>query len=300
MPDHRRALDATAFSLMLLLTASWGLQQVMIKLAAGDVSLVMQAAIRSISATLLLFAWARLSGTALFSRDGTLWPGIVAGLLFGTEFIFIYAGLAHTTASRMIVFIYLTPPLTALGLHWLVPGERMHLRQWLGVLVSFAGIVLAFGEGFAASGGATAIGDLCGVVAAFLWASTTVLIRASTLARVSASKTLFYQLAVSSVLLLVASRLMGETGVSRLSFIALASLVYQGAVVAFASYLTWFWLLRRYLAGRLAVFSFMAPMFGVAFGVLVLSDPLRPAFVAAALMVGAGIVLVNYSPVRSG
>ena len=300
MPDHRRALDATAFSLMLLLTASWGMQQVMIKLAAGDVSLVMQAAIRSISATLLLFAWARLSGTALFSRDGTLWPGIVAGLLFGTEFIFIYAGLAHTTASRMIVFIYLTPPLTALGLHWLVPGEGMHLRQWLGVLVSFAGIVLAFGEGFAASGGATAIGDLCGVIAAVLWASTTVLIRASALARVSASKTLFYQLAVSSVLLLAASRLMGETGVSRLSFIALASLVYQGAVVAFASYLTWFWLLRRYLAGRLAVFSFMAPMFGVVFGVLILSDPLRPAFVAAALMVGAGIVLVNYSPVRNG
>ena len=131
-------------------------------------------------------------------------------------------------------------------------------------------------------------------------ASTTVLIRASRLARVTASKTLFYQLAVSSVLLLLASRLMGEAGVSRLTPIALASLVYQGVVVAFASYLAWFWLLTRYLAGRLAVFSFLAPMFGVVFGVLVLSEPLRPTFVAAALMVGAGIVLVNYSPVRSG
>ncbi|MGA8007045.1 MAG: DMT family transporter [Burkholderiales bacterium] len=300
MPDHRHALDGTAFFVMLLLTASWGFQQVMIKLAAADVSLVMQAAIRSISATILLLVWARTRGVALFARDGTLRPGLVAGLLFGAEFVFIYAGLGHTTASRMIVFIYLTPPLTALGLHWLVPGERMQPRQWLGVFVSFAGIVLAFGEGFAASGGATMLGDLCGVVAAVLWAATTVLIRASALARVTASKTLFYQLAVSSVLLLLASGLMGEPGVSRLSPIAVASLAYQGVVVAFASYLAWFWLLRRYLAGRLAVFSFLAPMFGVVFGVLVLSEPLRPAFIAAALLVGAGIVLVNYMPVRSG
>ena len=300
MRDHRHALDATAFSVMLLLTASWGFQQVMIKLAAGDVSLVMQAAIRSISATILLFAWTRLRGTALFSRDGTLGPGVVAGLLFGAEFIFIYAGLGHTTASRMIVFIYLTPPLTALGLHWLVPGERMHPRQWLGVLVSFSGLVLAFGEGFVASHGTSALGGLCGGIAAMLWAATTGLIRASRLSRAAASETVFYQLAVSSVLLLLASRLLGEPGVSRLSHIALASLVYQGVVVAFASYLAWFWLLTRYLAGRLAVFSFLAPMFGVVFGVLVLSDPLRPMFVAAALMVGAGIVLVNYSPVRSG
>ncbi|MGH8746740.1 MAG: DMT family transporter [Burkholderiales bacterium] len=188
MSDHRRALDATAFSVMVLLTAAWGFQQVMIKLAAVDVSLVMQAAIRSISATILLLVWVRLRSVTLVSRDGTLRPGLVAGLLFSAEFVLIYAGLGHTTASRMIVFIYLTPPLTALGLHWLVPGERMQLRQWLGVFVSFAGIVLAFGEGFAASGGATMLGDLCGVIAAVLWAATTVLIRASALARVSATK----------------------------------------------------------------------------------------------------------------
>ena len=72
-----------------------------------------------------------------------------------------------------------------------------------------------------------------------------------------------------------------------------ASVVYQGVVVAFASYLVWFWLLTRYLAGRLAVFSFLTPLFGVAFGVLILAEPLSSAFLGAALMVGAGIVLVN-------
>jgi drug/metabolite transporter (DMT)-like permease len=64
-------------------------------------------------------------------------------------------------------------------------------------------------------------------------------------------------------------------------------------VVAFASYLTWFWLLTRYLAGRLAVFSFLSPMFGVTFGVLILGERLSSGFVVAAILVAAGIALVN-------
>jgi len=72
-----------------------------------------------------------------------------------------------------------------------------------------------------------------------------------------------------------------------------ASLAYQSVIVAFASYLAWFWLLTRYLAGRLAVFSFLTPLFGVAFGVIFLSEPLSATFLVAALLVGAGIVLVN-------
>ena len=289
----RKPLDATALALMVLLAALWGFQQVTIKVAAADVSLVMQAAIRSTAATLLLIVWAQVRGIPLFRRDETFWPGIAAGLLFAGEFVFIYAGLAYTTASRMIVFIYLTPPLTALGLHWFVPGERLSARQWLGVLLAFAGVFLAFAEGFRSAGGTTALGDLFGVIAAVLWAATTVLIRASALARISATRTLFYQLVVSAVVLLVASRLLGEPGVVRLSAVALGALAYQGVVVAFASYLVWFWLLTKYLAARLAVFSFLAPMFGVLFGVAVLSEPLTPFFAGAALLVGAGIVLVN-------
>jgi len=289
----RKPLDATAFALMVLLTALWGFQQVAIKVAAADVSLVMQAAIRSTAATLLLIVWAKARGVVLFRRDDTFWPGLAAGLLFGGEFVFIYAGLGYTTASRMIVFLYLTPPLTALGLHWFVAGERLSSRQWLGVLLAFGGVFLAFAEGFRSAGGATAVGDLFGIIAAVMWAATTVLIRASGLARISATRTLFYQLVVSAVVLLVASRLLGEPGVVRLTAVALASLAYQGVIVAFASYLVWFWLLTRYLAARLAVFSFLAPMFGVLFGVLLLSEPLTPFFAGAALLVGSGIVLVN-------
>ncbi len=291
--DERKAVDGRAFSLMVLLTALWGFQQVAIKLTAPDVSLVMQAALRTILAAALLLAWARWRGIALFSRDGTLAAGIGAGLLFGGEFVFIYAGLEHTAASRMVVFIYLAPIVTALGVHWWVPGEHLVRAQWVGVAFAFAGVALAFGDGFLAAQGATLLGDFCGVVAAVLWGATTVLIRTTSLSRASAAKTLFYQLAVAVPVLLGASFLLGEAGVVALTPFALASLAYQGAIVAFASYLAWFWLLTRYLAGRLAVFSFMTPLFGVLAGVAVLGEPLTPTFAAASLLVGGGIVLVN-------
>lgn len=293
MSDDRRSLDAIAYGTMVACTMLWGLQQVAIKLALPSVSPLTQAAIRSALATMLLLGWAQRRGIRLFDRDGTLAAGIVAGVLFGAEFCFIYAGLAHTTASRMVVFVYLAPILTALGLAWIVPGERLALRQWLGVLLAFAGLFTAFADGFAATGRDTLLGDAFGVIAAALWAATTVLIRASALARVSAEKTLFYQLAVSAVLVAVAARMIGEAGVARIDAVVVGSLLFQGVVVAFASYLAWFWLLTRYYAARLAVFSFLAPLFGVAFGVLLLGERLGPVFALAALMVGTGIALVN-------
>ena len=286
---ERKPLDVTAYSLMVLLTALWGFHQVTIKVIVDDVSLLTQAAIRSIVATALVLAWARLRGTPLFERDGTLRAGLLAGLLFAVEFVFIYGGLAYTNASRMVVFIYLTPVLTALGLHFLVAGERLHPAQWLGVLVAFGGVVLAFFN----SGKSTLVGDLCGVAAAFFWSATTVLIRATRLAQASATKTLFYQLGVSAALLPMFSFLFREPGITSLTPLALASLAYQGVIVAFLSYLAWFWLLGRYLAARLSVFSFFAPMFGVLFGVVFLSEPLGPQFAVAAGLVGLGIVLVN-------
>ena len=300
MPADRKPLDATAFGLITLLCVVWGFQQVTIKVAAPDVSLVMQAAIRSIIATLLLIAWAQLRGIALFGRDGTLVPGVVAGAMFAGEFVFIYAGLAHTTASRMVVFIYLTPCLTALLLPAFVPSERLQPRQWAGVLLAFGGIVAAFAEGFSSGGGGTLRGDLCGVAAAVLWAATIVVIRATKLAYAPATKTLFYQLGVSALVLPLVSVAMGEPGIVRVTPLAVAILAFQGVIVAFATYLAWFWLLTKYLAARLSAFTFMSPLFGVAFGAALLAEPVSPTFIAAALAVAGGIVLVNLPARRPG
>ncbi len=288
----RVPLDSVAFATMVLCCFVWGFTNVATKLAAADISPVMQSGLRSILAAVMLLIWARVRNIPLFNRDGTLRAGLIAGALFAGEFVFIYAGLAHTGASRMVVFVYTAPCLTALGLHWFVPGERLHAGQWIGVALAFGGIVTAFGDGFASSP-ASLLGDAFGIIGGILWAATTVWIRATELTRISAAKVLFYQLAVSALTLPLASWLIGETGVNAITPTAVASLLYQGVIVAFATYLAWFWMLTRYLAGRLAVFGFLTPLFGVTMGAVVLSEPLRPAFLGALVMVGAGIGLVN-------
>jgi len=281
---------AGAFALMVLLCAIWGFQQVTMKHAGAEISPIMQAALRSGLGGVLLFIWARWRVVVLFARDGSLWPGLGAGLLFGFEFVFIFLGVDLTTVSRMVVFLYTAPCFTVLGLHFFVPGERMAGRQWAGVLLAFGGLVLAFID--KASGG-NPLGDFFGVLAALFWAATTVLIRATALARITATKVLLYQLAVSAAIMFPLSWAVGESGVAGLSAPTFWAMAYQVVIVAFASYLAWFWLLTRYLAGRLLVFSFLTPLFGVWFGMLLMGDQPSLHFLAAAALVVAGIVLVN-------
>ena len=283
---------------MLLLSAMWGMNQVAVKLAVPGISLVMQACLRSAIAAVLVFAYARLRGIALFDRDHTLLPGLAAGALFAAEFAFIHAGLNHTSAARMVVFVFMAPVVTALGLALFIPGERLRPWQWAGILIAFAGIVTAFSEGLAATSGNEWKGDLMGMIGALLWALTTIVVRTTSLSNAQPAKTLFYQLGFAGATLPAVSIALGETGITHLQPVVLASILYQGVLVAFASYLTWFWLLTRYWAAQLSVFSFLTPLFGVAFGVLILGDQVSTAFIAAALLVGAGIALVNL-PARS-
>jgi drug/metabolite transporter (DMT)-like permease len=295
MSAARKPVDGFAAGTMLVLCAIWGAQQVAIKLAARDVVPIMQVALRSGLSALLVAALAAWRGERLSFRGRTLRPGLAAGVLFGVEFLFIAEGLRRTSASHMAVFLYTAPVFTALGLHLLLPAERLHLRQWLGVAVAFAGIALAFAGG-SARGGTTVealLGDLCGILAGASWGATTVVIRTSALSEAPPAQTLLYQLATGFVLLLAAALGSGQAGYVALTPLASASLLFQGVVVSFASYLTWFWLLRRYLATRLSVFSFLTPIFGVTFGVLVLRDPLTPSFAGGAALVLAGIAIVS-------
>ena len=292
MDSARKPLDATGIAIMLLLCLVWGLSQVSTKVANEGISPVTQAAIRSAVAAALLFGWAAVRGIRLFGRDGTLVPGVLAGLLFGGEFVFMFLGLQWTDAARMVVFVYLAPCFTAVGLAWFVPGERMNRRQWVGVLMAFGGLALAFADSFSAAR-STLTGDLFGLVGGMLWAATTVLIRASKLSSISAAKTLFYQLAISAVMLAVLAIIMREPGVTSLTPRVMVSLAYQCVIIAFASFLAWFWLMTRYLASRLSVFTFLTPLFGLAAGAFLLGEPVTAPFLGAALLVGAGIYLVN-------
>lgn len=291
MRPTRLPLDPFACGLMLLLCIVWGFQQVSIKLVEQDVAPVLQLAIRSGIAALVLGAitlWRE--GRGAFG-DGTLLPGLGVGLLFTLEFFFISEGLVRTSASHIAVFLYTAPIFAALGLHLILPEERLSPIQWLGVLVAFGGIALAF-LGKPGNAAGSLFGDALGICAAIAWGATTVLIRGSSLSEAAPVKTLFYQLGVAAVVLLAVAAATGRLGLVP-SDRALLSLGFQVVVVALISYLGWFWLLRRYLASRLSMLSFMTPLFGVGFGVLVLGEPLDSSFIFGGLLVLGGLLLVT-------
>ncbi|MDH4110043.1 MAG: DMT family transporter [Gammaproteobacteria bacterium] len=291
--ERKSHLDTLAIVTLLVLCLSWGGQQVAIKLTMPDISPVMQAAIRSIGSTILIALWMLSRGQAIFGRDGTLWWGLAAGLLFAIEFLLIYWGLDFTHASRAVIFVYMSPFVVAIGTQWFVPGERLRAPQVAGLVLAFAGIVLAFGESFTLPSRRMLIGDSMLILAAVFWGATTVVIKAGPLAHASAAKTLLYQLGVSAVVLPVGSLLLGEAGIVRLSSLALSSLVYQTVWVAAITYLAWFWLIRHYPAPKLASFTFLTPIFGVLAGWLVLDEPLTSMLLAALVLVAAGIYFVN-------
>ena len=273
--------------------AVWGVNQVAIKVANGGISPVLQVGLRSAFAVVLVLAWARARGVPLFERDRTLWAGIGAGLIFCLEFVLMYVGLMHTTASRGVVLLYLAPFVVAFGAHYLIPGDRLSVTKVLGLAAALAGLSVAMWEGLAAPGRPTLLGDLLSLMAAVTWGATTVFIRSSALKRSPPEKVLLYQLAISAAILPVLSYLMGEPGITDLGTPVLGAFVYTVVVVAFASYVAWFWLVRNYPPTRISAFTFLSPVFGVVAGSLMLGEAFTPSLAAALALIAFGIFLVN-------
>ncbi len=287
-----RPLDMAAAAAVVLLCLSWGFNQVAVKLAIPDIPPLMQASIRSAGAGLIVWLWTRARGIPLRIDDGSLRAGLITGLLFGIEFVLIYRGLLFTTASRAVLFLYMAPFLVVLGSHWLIPGDRFTPSQWTGLALSFAGIAVAFGIPSGADS-TQMIGDLMLLGGGAAWAGTTLMIKSSVLNRVSAEKTMLYQLVVSIPILTLGALLFGERITHAPGTLAIGSLLYQTVWVVSVTFVIWFALILRYSASRLSAFTFLTPLFGVAAGYLVMGDPITPGFALAVVMVIGGLVLVN-------
>jgi drug/metabolite transporter (DMT)-like permease len=285
--DH---LDALAVGILLMCCMFWGFQQVLVKATVAELPPVFQSAVRGVGATLLLWLWCQWRGVRLFDRDGSLWAGLLVGCLFAVEFAFIYIGLQHTSASRLTVFLYTSPFWVAALLPWFIRTERLRPVQWLGMACAFAAVVFALREGF---GGGGATGDLMGLAAGALWGLTTVAIRAANLTRLAAEKLLFYQLAVSTMVLLLLSHGMGEPWGGSWSGFAIGSVAVQTVIGAFASYLAWMWMLGHYPATKISAFVFLTPLFALLFGMLWLGEAVTLTLILSLTLVAVGIVLVN-------
>lgn len=287
-----RPLNATAVALMVMLCLSWGFNQITVKLALPDIPPLMQATIRSVGGLIVLIAVAWARGVPLLARDGTLKAGLLAGTIFGLEFILIYRGLVYTTASRAVVFLYIAPFVVALGSKRFL-GEELNRLQWGGLALSFVGVALAIGVPQPSVDGKVIMGDMLVMVGGILWAVTTLVVKASSLLHAPAEKTLAYQVAVSIPILAIGALISGESFTHMPGPGAWALMAYQAIWVVGTTFLIWVSMIKTYSASKLSSFTFMTPLFGVIGGYFVLHDALTWAFLGAALLVMAGLYLVN-------
>jgi drug/metabolite transporter (DMT)-like permease len=292
-----RALTPGAVALMLMLCLSWGFNQIAVKLALPDVPPMLQALIRSAGAlpVMLIVGWLR--GVKFLERDGSLGPGLLAGLLFGIEFVLIFSGLVFTSASRAAVFLYTAPFFVALGSHQFL-GERLTRLQWGGLGLSFAGVALAIGVPQPNVDAKVLLGDLMVVGGGMLWAATTLIAKGTGLRKAAPEKALSYQVAVSIPILGAASWISGETITHVPSALSVSLLAYQAIWVVGCTFVIWFALVKVYSASKLSAFTFITPLFGVVAAYFIMHDTLTIAFGVAALLVIAGLYLVNKADPR--
>ncbi|HEY1864850.1 MAG TPA: DMT family transporter [Roseiarcus sp.] len=286
-----RPLDAFAATLVFALCIVWGFNQVAVKLALPDVGPIAQTGIRSGVGALCVIAYALSTKRPIFEMDGTEAAGALAGVLFTVEFITLYESLRFTTAARATVFLYAAPFFVALGAAFLLKDERLRPIQWAGLAFAFLGVACGF---LGPTKGGSLAGDGLALLAAALWAATTIVIKATPLRRIDPVKVLLYQIGFAALAAPLAAYAFGEAPPAHLSATSVAALLWQGVAVAGISYALWFWTLTRYAVAQLSAFTFITPLVGVLAGWLVFGETLAWGFSLAIVLVIAGLALVNW------
>ena len=292
---ERKALDVQASSIMFGLCILWGLQQVVLKMAASDISSLMQVALRSGLSALMVYPLIKLAeGKALWSKE-YLYPGLAVAVLFAAEFFMLAQAIRFTSASHTVVLLYTAAIFVALGLHWKLPSERLSRLQWSGIMIAFAGIVMTFmGREKQLDQGLSQVlwGDFLALLAGLMWAMTTISLRLSKLNEAHPTQTLFYQLVGSFIFLFPLAFILGQAQI-HWTYIAIGSLIFHTLIMSFMSLMLWFWLLRNYLASHLGVFSFLTPLFGMLFGILFLNETIELNFIVGTMLVMLGVAVVS-------
>lgn len=291
--SQSRPLDFLGIATMLVLCVSWGAQQPAAKLALLDIGPATQGALRSLGAGLIVAAWMRWRGTSFSLRDGTLWPGIAAGLGFSFQFLFLYLALARTDAARVIVFMQSAPFLVAIATPYVLRGERLGWRAWIGIVIAFSGVLLAL-EPWNPRHGASLTGDILGLLGGLAWGGSTVLIKATSLRSAPPTKVLLYQLVISTVFLGMAGLLMREHTNWPWTVPTWSAFLYQMLWIVAVTMGIWYWLIARYPAAQISAFTFLTPVFGLTASYLMLGEALPPAFLGACALVVGGLVLVSW------
>jgi len=292
--ESRDYLDLKAIVTILILTLIWGFNFPTIKYVNQGIAPVFASTVRSVIASVCGLIYCIQRKEKLFHTDIRLFHGFMVGLLFGLEFACIYFGMLYTDAARSILFVNLSPFVVAVGAHFFLKGDRLTLLKMIGLILAFTGIVTVFGGRPKTAKTTMIFGDVLEITAAFLWGATTLYIKRFMAEKVKPIHTFLYQLIFSIPVLLIVSFILEPQWIYKIDTSILGLVIYQGMIVAFMSYLIWFKLIHEYSVSRLSAFTFLAPIYGVLFGILFLKEEFTFSLMVGLPMVCLGIFFVNW------
>ena len=283
MPLRHRALAVFVATI-------WGVNFVITDVALRDVPPLTLTALRfAASALPLLFFVPRPTAKARFV--------IAYGFVFGClKFGPLYVAMAHGMPAGLASLVLQAQALFSVLLASGVLGERMRTTQLAGILIASGGIAaLAWGNGEAA----TLVGFGLTIAAAAAWAIANVIVRASGETRPLSM--LAYSSLVPPLPLIGLSAALDGPGatvhaLTHLTVGAIGAILFIAYVSTLLGFGLWNKLLARYPVARVAPFSLLVPVVGLATAAVVLHEQISLPVALAALTVLAGLALVTYAP----
>ncbi|HEY7511734.1 MAG TPA: DMT family transporter [Vicinamibacteria bacterium] len=239
--------------------------------------------VRIVSGAAALLVLDRLWTPGDRAPAGGSWASAAALFAYAAAFSFAYVRIGAGVGA-LLLFAAVQATMIA----WAVrSGERLRSVQWLGVLTALGGLVVLVRPGRAAP---DALGSVLMIAAGIAWGVYTLRGRGVARALAATAANFARALPMAVALSVVAA---GERHWSwRGALLAIAS----GALASGVGYSLWYAALRGLTAARAAVLQLTVPLLAAAGGVVLLSEPLRPRLVAAAVAIVAGVALAIRRP----
>ena len=264
------------------------------------------AAVRFGVASILLYAWARLSGRELspLSRgDAPMVIGLGLTAVAGYNWLFL-TGLTLAPASDGAIIVPGLAPVFTAVLAGLLLRERLGVRGLVGLAVAAIGLYLVVSPS-GATDQQRLLGDALFVAGAALWGVYSVLARIAS-RRFNAMSATLYGTALGTVVLVPPAIL--EGGIGRLAAAppeALAGMAYLALFGTVAAFVLLNLGVARIGAARASAFALLVPVVGVLSSVALLNETLGPLTLLGGAVVIVGLWLIEHrekepaaSPVR--
>jgi drug/metabolite transporter (DMT)-like permease len=299
-PPARRP-PVKAYVALVAMTVAFGGTFAATKVALRGFEPLLIALVRfTVAGMILWLVWRRRGEREAVSRRELGRLALLGFVSLTVYFTFENVGIAHTSASSAAILIA-TIPIFVLVLNAVTVREHTAAGQWLGVALSFAGVIALVELGARGVGDTTLGGDLLVLAASLAGAVYTVMARRLLVTRSALFVTTFQTLFGALFMAPLAAIEAAVVGVRTPTVAAVAAVLYLALLGSIVAYLLLNYGLRFVPAGRASAFTNIVPVIAVATAFVVLGERFTAGQALAAVVVVAGVFLANRAgPVTPG